>query len=230
MSLGNLVRASLLFGVFSAVTMASSLSIVDNTSSVFFEERPDTNSTVRALGQTFILPTPTTDNVLDNFSFYFASTPSSDFSYRGYVFEFNTGTSQITGPALFSSSLMIAGTPSFTGLSVTLTPGTTYLALLTTGNADGSDTYSGGVLSHNSGTDPGKPSYPDGQAYLLTSTDPTGADLTTATWSLAYDTNSDFKFTAEFVAGAAVPEPSTLGFGFLGLLLTAAGVRRRRAR
>ena len=208
--------------------MAGSISIATNGSTVYFQETDGSlNTSVRSLGQTFQVPTPTSDNILNNFSFYFSTSqpPDSTFDYRGMIFEFNTGTLMATGPALFSSAVLSAGSnaPSFTGLSLALTPGTTYIALLTTQSVV-SNGYSNGFLSHNSDGS----TYTDGAGYQQSSTDPNGADWTTTAWTVANGAG-DFQFTAEFV-GAAVPEPSTLGFGLVGLLLTAAGVRRRRVR
>ncbi len=206
----------------SAVAFASggTITIPNNGSSVFFQEAPGASFANRSLGQTFVVPSPTSDNVLTSFSFSFFSVDAA-FSYRAMIFAWDTANTRATGSALFSSgALNGTNAPTFNGLNLALTPGTTYIALLTTQNVV-SDGFQNGLLNHNSAN-----VYAGGQAFQQSSSSATGANFTNSAWS-AVNGNTDFQFNATFTS--ATPEPSTFALALVGLAGAALGLRRRRS-
>lgn len=227
MTLANVVRSFGFIAILSATATATNITIGGGNGNVYFQENPDPQNVVRSLGQTFMLPAPGTDNVLTGFSFAFPTdqVPDSGFDFQAYVFEFNTGTLLATGAALYTSAVLNAGTdlPVFTGLSVALTPGTTYIAFLTTQSVV-NDGFANGYLRHVYGDGS---SYTDGSSFQQNSANATSNEWTTTAWS---SPGGDFVFTADFEEGPPgstdIPEPSTFGLGLAGMLLTAAGFRR----
>jgi len=197
------------------MSYATNLFIPGNGGSVFIQETdtPNNNGAVRSLGQTFVAPAGA--NVLTDFAFTFTSGTSSGFDYRGMLFQWNQGALEATGAALFTSAAQNGSqAPSFTGLNIALTPGVTYIALITTQGVV-NNAFDGALLVSNSGGNP----YANGGAYQQTSSPSNGStgagSWTTTTWSAAFSANDDFQFNANFQSG--VPEP-----GALGLLLTGA--------
>jgi hypothetical protein len=180
-------------------------------------------------GQTITTPT---DNILTSFSFWLGRTSTNfpdpsdvSLSFMAYVYQWNSGASMATGPALYTSGVYTHNaTPAtpfteyafYTG-GLSLIPGSTYALFLSTSGLAGDghimweaatgDDYTGGsFIFHNNGED-----------KSLWTTDP---------WAAGFA--SDLHFEATF-AGSTVPEPSTwlmLATGLLGL--GGVAVRRRR--
>lgn len=214
---------------FGAASYASSISIPNNGSTVYFQENPQNpGGAVRTLGQTFTLPAPGTDNVLTDFAFALAPWSDTAFDYRAYLFQWDG--SKATGPALFTSAAQIGSqAASFSGLSIELTPGTTYIALLTTQGVVNDGSYSNGFLFNNSGN-----VYADGGAYQQTSPSSGGSTGIGSWTSVAWTpVNGDFQFTANFsegsVSSSATPEPSSIALITLGGAAII-GLRRIRRR
>lgn len=222
MNLHSLGRIGVALLALSSIAAAATITIPNNGSTVFFQESPS-GSAVRTLGQTFVVPTPTSENILTSFGFAFASGTDTSFDYKAMIYAWDTVNNRATGSALYTSPNRTGATaPSFTGLNLALTPGTVYIAFLTTQNVV-SNGFSNGLLNHNSGN-----VYSGGQAFQQTSSGPTGTDVTTAAWT-AVNGNTDFQFNATFVSGgASVPEPSSFGMAMLGIAALGLGIFRRR--
>jgi len=219
--INKILRLSLLTGVVLNVAVASTISIAGNGSNVFLQET--TGSTVsapRSLGQTFVVPSPTTQDVLTDFAFSFVGTDSL-LGYTGMIFQWDAVNTRATGPALYTSAARVGSqAPSFTGLSLALTPGTQYIALVTTQGVV-NDAYRNGFLVNNS-TDV----YAGGAGFTQSSTVEDGS-TGTGTWATQVwaptNGNTDFAFTADFIADlTAVPEPASFEFvilaGLAGIL------------
>lgn len=208
-----LVPAALL-SLCGAVANASTITIPTNGSSVYFQENPNPNSTLRSLGQTFVVPAPFTDTVLTDFAFTFAAGTGTSFDYRAYLFEWDTATTRATGTALFTSAVRNGSqAPSFTGLNLALTPGTVYIALLTTEGALNNG-FGDGLLTHHSGNP-----YAGGAAFSQISPTSNGSTGNGSWTSVAWNPvngNTDFQFSANFAAPAAVPEPASAALIALG--------------
>lgn len=212
---------------FGAACYASSISIPNNGSSVYFQENPQNpGGAVRTLGQTFTLPSPGTDNTLTDFAFALTPWSQGSFDYRAYLFQWDG--SKATSPALFTSAAQNGlQAASFSGLSIALTPGTTYIAFLTTEGVVNGGEYSNGFLFNNSGD-----VYLGGGAYQQTSPS-SGGSSGAGSWTSAAWTplSGDFQFTANFTEGSvstsATPEPSSMvliGLGSAAIF----GLRRFR--
>lgn len=174
----------------------------------------------RSRGQTF---TVSENSLLSEFSFFVQSgTSPVDVDAAAYIFAFNDGSTSPTGTALYDSGAFAInsdGELNFSGLSVSLTAGQTYIAFLSTSGLQDQDNNSANIQANN--TNP----YADGAAYnytgVLTDTsaftsDPTNWNPVSSGW--------DFNFEATI---AAVPEPSAYAFiiGFATIAFVA--VRRR---
>jgi len=177
-----------------------------------------------------MVPTPVSENVLTSFAFTFASGTDTSFDYRAFIFQFDTATAKVQGPALFSTTARNGSqAPSFTGLNVALTSGVTYIALLSTEGAVNNN-YANGLLAHNSGN-----VYGGGGAWNHTSPTSNGASGSgswgTVAWIPIYppNGNTDLQFTATFAAPAAVPEPSTLALLMPALLAVRLGRHRLKS-
>jgi hypothetical protein len=217
--------STLMLGVclVSAISSAASITINDNGSDVYFQENPQApGNAVRTLGQTFSVPTPGTDDVLTDFTFYFKNA-NANFDYRAYVYQWDTVNLKATGPALYTSSAQNGSqAPTFTGLSIILDPGTTYIAFLTTEGVVNNG-YSDSHLLNNSGN-----VYTGGAAYQQTSSTSHNSSGVGSWDSSAWSAlNGDFKFNANFssdsVSTSATPEPASAtmmlvsGLALLGL-------------
>lgn len=226
MRFGSIVRCSLLSIGLLQAAFGSTISIGNNGSTVYFQETNGGNSSiVRSLGQTFVVPTPLSENVLTGFSLFFSGTPDAGFDYRAYIFQWDTQNNQATGPALFTSSVRTgAQAPSFSGLNILLATNASYIAILTTQGA-ANDSFSGALLAHNSNG----AVYTSGAAFQQSSGAPNG-NTGTGTWNSAAWTgvngNTDFQFSATFAEGSTVPEPSSLALLAFGV--AAVFVNRRR--
>jgi len=212
------MRLTLLALLVCASANATTIFAPTNGSSVYFQENPNApGAAVRTLGQTFTVPAPGTDVVLTDFAFAFTSGTEGTFDYRAMLFLFDTVTSQASGSTLFTSEARNGSqVPSFTGLNIPLTPGLTYIAVVTTEGVV-NDNFANGLLAHNSTN-----IYADGSAVSQSSST-SGGTSGTGSWTTTPFTpvggGSDLQFSATFAEAlpGEVPEPSSI-------LLLSAGV------
>lgn len=195
---GALLSFSLLPAAF-----AGTISIDSPTTGYTLSEGSSGSSIRRTVGQTFVVPNPTSEDTLTDFAFAFFGTPQVTLDYQAYIFAWDTATSRPTGGALYTSDARTgAQAPSFSGLNVVLTPGTTYVAFLTTqGVPGGNNNDTLGTVALNT-TNP----YAGGTAVYQSSST-TSTAFTSSAWNV--DSGFDMQFSATFVN--AVPEPSTWG-------------------
>jgi len=223
MMLRNLFYTSLLsIGLASA----STITIPNNGGTAFFTEtNGDNPGAVRSVGETFQVPAPTAQNILTDFDFFLNSNTDNTLDYRGYIFQWDTVNSRATGSALYTSPAR-NGTQAafFGGLNLVLNPVLTYVAFVTTQGVV-NNSFSGNLLKHNTAD-----VYAGGAAFQQTITT-AGGNSGTGTWATAAWTpvngNTDFQFTATFIA-APIPEPGTLALSGLAALGFALSRLRRR--
>ncbi|MDA3874929.1 MAG: PEP-CTERM sorting domain-containing protein [Kiritimatiellae bacterium] len=178
----------------------------------------------RSLGQTFVVPSPTSERMLTDFSFFVQSGSSpADVDLQAFVYEFDTTATSPTGSALFSSlpfAVDADGELAFNGLSLVLDITKTYIAFLSTSDLQDEDNNSARIAGNI--TNP----YAGGDAFRYTGVDTTQAAFTgdPTNWN-PVSSDWDMQFSATF---AAVPEPHTLAFFSLGLGLLAWRIRRLR--
>ena len=99
------------------------------------------------------------------------------------------------------------------------------LCFLVTTQGVNNNTFSGGLLNHNSGN-----VYSGGQAFSQSSAVAGNAGAgtwTTASWA-AVNGNTDFQFTAIFTPAAATPEPGSIILAGIGAAAFALSRFRRR--
>jgi hypothetical protein len=203
---------------------------------VFSFGRPLSGAQYSSLGESFTVPTATP--VLDAFTFWVNQVSNfQDLPFHAYVFPFTpTGatTGTISGNYLFRSAQQTVSASatfplalSFNTGGLGLTPGGTYLALLSAAEFPNAPVGTfGGIFESTGGT---TSTYAGGTGLARISLATEGlAGLSTGPWAGAGGTTADLAFTATFSAApATVPEPTTLvliGTGVLGLVI---GKRRR---
>jgi hypothetical protein len=219
----------------SAQTTIETSSIWDGLTQITAFGKPHTST----YGQTFIAPT--SDNVLQSFSFYLRdlSGGGTDLQFQGYVSAFDPtiGTARIIGPLLFQSAVRTGPTSATTftrfdfdvgGLA--LTPGSTYVAFLSTSGLHSSiplalATSSWGWLPTSQ-----MDAYADGTFVFNNNADNFGL-LSTTSWTMFG--GSDLAFDFEFDNGTdptVIPEPSAVVLTGTGLGLLLLGIVRQRRR
>ena len=184
-------------------------------------------------GQSFtVVPSLTT---LTRFDFYLSSLANFEtMTYRAFVAAWDPATRRTVGPLLWQSD-PIAGVAASSATLVAyavpdlaLTPGATYIAILSSAglNGPGGGTPLGAV--HLAA---GRDSYAGGEGYSLFAGLDDPAALTTNAWtsfgelaSIGYVPGEDFAFKATLVS----PEPSTWALLAGGLAMLAGAPRRRR--
>ena len=233
------VRSFLTFTVLLAAPVSAQTTI--ETTSFWdglMQVQPFGKPNTATYGQTFIAPS--SDNVLQSFSFFLRDLGGGpDLQFQGYVAAFDptVGVSRIIGANLFQSAVRSgpSTTATFTRYDfdvggVTLAPGTTYVAFLSSSGLFGaipleSATTAWGQIQTVM-TDP----YSDGH-FVFNNNGDDFALLSTSPW-VSFD-GGDLAFELQFTGSAepsVVPEPSTVllmgtGLGILGL-----GLARRRQR
>lgn len=171
-------------------------------------------------GQTI---TPTASQTrLNAFTFDLARTGGTAPQYQAFVYEFNSTTNRIVGPALFASGVLTA--PAGTGFTpvtintgnVTLAAGKQYVLFLSTSNQQpqANSSYKYGQVGNNT-------AYAGGQ-FVFNNNGANFANLSTTNWSTIAE---DLAFTA-FLSAAGTGENATqaqqgafqLGNSYLSLL------------
>lgn len=133
-------------GFMAATTLwvnAASLNLPDGGNFASLAEDTRDSGFARSVGQTFIVPTPTSESRITQFSFFVdaGSTPT-DVDAAAYLYEFDTMATSPTGAALFNSgpfAINAAGELNFSGLAVDLDPAKTYIAFLSTSGLQDED-------------------------------------------------------------------------------------------
>jgi len=168
-----------------------------------------------------MLPVSLDANVLTSFAFAFA-TVDATFDYQARIYVWDTGLLKATGPALYTSA-PVNGTsaPTFSGLTLALTPGATYIAFLTTQNVS-SNTFSNATLKMNTAD-----VYAGGSAYAQSSLQPGNVDFTVQPWGLVNQRENDLNFRATFEP-VVTPEPAAAGLTLAGLIGLVYGAQQRR--
>src|SRR5262245_42059437 len=96
---------------------ADAISILGDGSSFAIYEETLNFPALRSLGQTFVIPGPASQNILQSFSFS-VDFADSGLDYRAYIFQWDSANTRATGPALFTSgALTNLQAPSFSGLA-----------------------------------------------------------------------------------------------------------------
>ncbi len=181
---------------------------------------PLTRSTAgfQSFGQSFTVPTlaPQLSSFSLSFSNFFNG---SALKFDAYLYAFDVANRRVTGSALWNF-LNIAGssndfafdTKTFATGNLTLSPGATYLFLVTTSGQTAIPADASNLVGANDTN-----AYADGSFWIASNSANTGALFAVGAFS-AVDGVTDANFSAVFLAGQqVVPEPSTI-------LLTAAGL------
>ena len=174
------------------MVFSGTITINNNGATVQVQEDPAANLVRRATGQTFIVPAPTTQNRLTEFSFEIGGVPSG-FDYEVFIYQWD-GVDRPTGSPLFSSgpqTANAAGVVTFSGLTIDLTAGTPYIAFITTQGVVNDVATSAFFMTNNGNV------YTDGENWDLTSTS-TSSTALSATWALVAPGQFDMDFNATF--------------------------------
>lgn len=233
------MRKKKLGGVY-AGSLALVLLATANASAALIDTTPMANNSIAyfgendttTYGQTFRTP-DAVNTRLDSFSFFLDHASGGTQSFRSYVFRWNEGLGQITGPALFTSGIHTLSPDSGTNFiefanptgGINLTAGLDYVAFFSTAglfdgiqdksfwrSVSGSDAYAGGhfVFDNSNGSFPSP-----------------GTTWNCGTGCSYQGTGSDLSFRMSFSSPSSVPEPGVLSLLGLGLL---AFVGKRRDR
>jgi hypothetical protein len=236
---GMTVRSYLAFTVLlaapvSAQTTIETISFWDGLMQVQPFGKPNTAT----YGQTFVAPA--SDNVLNSFSFFLRDLGGgADLEFQGYVAAFDPtiGVSRIVGSTLFESAVRSgpSTTASFTRYDfdvggLALTPGSTYVAFLSTSGHFGAIPLDDAIASwgqiQTAVIDP----YVNGH-FVFNNNGDDFSQLSTVPW-ISFD-GADLAFELQFTGGAepsVVPEPSTVLLMGTGMGILLLGVVRRRRR
>lgn len=210
-----------------ATTASAAVISIDGTAGriTTITERTDGLVDIRTYGQRFQVPSPTSENLLVDFGFTFVNVlpTTGTFDYRAFVYAWDTATAKPTGIPLYTSGPLtmtdaLAGPVTFTGVNLLLTPGTTYVAFLSTIGVSNSITSA--QLAVNAGD-----VYAGGGVASMSSDGAGTGAFTTASWGTSAQ---DMAFRATFVSPAAVPESNFgLGAGLIGVsILLCRQIRR----
>ncbi|MDA0811356.1 MAG: hypothetical protein O3C21_03040 [Verrucomicrobia bacterium] len=134
MSQSCCIFAFLVVSLLGAPAILAGTISIPATSQASFQES-QAFSRPRNVGQTFVVPSPTSESLLTDFSFNITNVPNGDLDYEAYLFQWNPGSNAPIGGALFQSGMQTAiatGVVQFTGLNLSLNPALTYVALLST--------------------------------------------------------------------------------------------------
>jgi hypothetical protein len=225
----------LLAGPVSAQTTIETASFWGGVSEIQPFGKPNTAT----YGQTFIAPS--TDNVLQNFSFYLRDLGgASDLEFQGYVAAWDptAGVTRLTGPLLYSSPIRSgpSTTQTFTQVQfdvggLSLTAGSTYVAFISASGHFASTSLASATASWGFVPTDGTDAYPEGGFVFLNSGDNFSL-LSTTPWGTVGA--SDLAFEMVFDNGevpTVIPEPSTvllMGTG-MGILMLGLARKRRRS-
>ena len=239
------VRSFLAFTVLLAAPVSAQTTI--ETTSFWdglMQVQPFGKPNTATYGQTFIVPS--SDNVLESFSFFLRDLGGgNDLQFQGYVWAFDPtiGVSRIFGSSIFESAVLFGPTTTDTftrydfdvgGLA--LSPGSTYIAFLSTSGHFGAIPVDVGMASwgqlQTAAIDP----YGNGH-FVFNNNGDDFSLLSTVPWT-SFD-GGDLAFELQFTGGPepgpgvqVVPEPSTvllMGTG-LGILLLGLARKRRNPR
>ena len=234
------VRSFLAFTVLLAAPLSAQTTI--ETTSFWdglMQVQPFGKPNTATYGQTFVAPS--SDNVLESFSFFLRDLGGGpDLQFQGYVAAFDPtiGVSRIIGANLFTSAVRAGPTTAtftrydFDVGGLALTPGSTYVAFLSTAGHFGAIPLDTGMVSwgqiQTAAIDP----YPAGH-FVFSNNGNDFALLSTLPWT-SFD-GGDLAFELRFTGGpepspGVVPEPSTVLLMGTGMGILLLGVVRRRRR
>ena len=185
---------------------------------------PLTRSTAgfQSFGQSFVVPTLAPQ--LSSFSLSFSNFFNGGaLRFDAYLYAFDAANRRVTGGALWnfvngsgSSNDFAFDARTFGIGNLTLSPGATYLFLVTTSNQGGIPSDASNLIGANDTN-----AYADGSFWIASNGARTSALFETGAFSAA-DGVTDASFSAVFLASQqVVPEPATLlltGVGVLGLV------------
>ena len=173
----------------------------------------------QSFGQSFMVPTlaPRLSSFSLSFSNFFNG---SALRFDAYLYAFDAANRRVTGSALWnfldisgSSNDFAFDTKTFGVGNLTLSPGATYLFLVTTSNQGGIPADASNLVGANDTN-----AYANGSFWIASNGGSTGALLETGAFSAA-DGVTDANFSAVFLASQqVVPEPATVLLTSLGLV------------
>jgi len=234
------VRSFLVFTVLLAAPVSAQTTI--ETTSFWdglMQVQPFGKPNTATYGQTFVVPS--SDNVLSSFSFFLRDLGGgADLEFQGYVAAFDptVGVSRIVGATLFESAVRSGPTTTtftrydFDVGGLALTPGSTYVAFLSTSGHFGAISLADAIASWGQIQTDAIDPYVNGHFVFSNNADDFSL-LSTIPWT-SFD-GGDLAFELRFTGGAepspgVVPEPSTVlltGTG-VGILLLSLARKRRR--